>query len=185
MLSALYSHAEAWPVDSHQSTGSDSDTGSFDNTPSPSNRPSLSITRPVIAIGAYDHLPANTQDKDCRRRHPSRLFSRMIRGYNYAEKEPLILLQDKTEQNYIPLQKISNGSELNSIDGVAKENPYRTADWPKKPDKKRSSIGISLRRFLLNLDQSSLAGWLRFSPASHSGVGLQHVAPAAIVSSEY
>ncbi|KAK8147503.1 hypothetical protein G3M48_001512 [Beauveria asiatica] len=66
----------------------------------------------------------------------------MTRGHNDAEKKPLFLPQGKTEQNYVPLQKLSNGSGLNSIDGAAQKNSYRlrTAGWLKKMDKKRSSI---------------------------------------------
>ncbi|ATY66963.1 Major facilitator superfamily transporter [Cordyceps militaris] len=142
MLSALYSHTEAWPADVHQSTDSESD-GSFDNTPAPSNRPSISIDRSILEIGPYYYLPHNANNTGPHHGRRLSALARISRGHGDAEKEPLILLRDITDQDTISLRGRATGYESKIIAdgaGSGKENPYRSGGTQSKSGRKRLQI---------------------------------------------
>lgn len=144
MLSALYAQTEAWQVDPHQSADSNSDVGSFDNTPAPSNRSSISATRPVLEARSYDRLPNHANESFRRRGHRPSMFAKLTRVHGDDEKEPLILLHDKADRDFIPLRTSSTGFKSNIVaDGAKKENPHRLDTTPqnKPSSKKRLKIG--------------------------------------------
>lgn len=147
MLSALYSYTEAWPADVHQSTDSESD-GSFDNTPAPSNRPSISIDRSILEIGPYYYLPHNANNTGPHHGRRLSALARISRGHGDAEKEPLILLRDITDQDTISLRGRATGYESKIIAdgaGSGKENPYRSGGTQSKSGRKRLQIVKNFR----------------------------------------
>lgn len=181
MLSTLYSHTEAWPVDPHLSVDSDSGVGSFDNTPAPSNRSSLSITRSVDKTGQHHRSATPVKAGFRHRGHRSSALTCMAGETGDAEKEPLIMLHDKDNLPFISFRRSSTRFKSNMVAlGAERQNPQRpnTTAENERSGKRRLKNGIiSAHSFGSHLTDSfnfSVRKFLSPKPTPAAGEKLCH-----------